>query len=118
LKNTFKGTEAQVRKARKVRELILKKQYIADVRNLIREHNLENVYNVAKALLEQQIFESILKAKIRFPEIFEVSPAHSTERSASEAEAARTEADAIKVAAEGRKSSRPLELSQEAYDEE
>ena len=55
LKNTFKGNEAQVRKTKKVRELILKKQHNVDIRNLIREHNVDNVCNVAKALLEQQI---------------------------------------------------------------
>jgi hypothetical protein len=115
LKNTFKGTEAQVRKTKKVRELILRRQHNEDVKNLIREHNVNNVCNVAKALLEQQIFESTLKAKIRFPEVFEVSPAQSAERSASEAEAAKTEADAIRVAAEGQKSGRSLELSQDVH---
>jgi hypothetical protein len=101
LKNTFDGAEAQVRRPRKIRELILKRQHAADIGSLIREHCIDNVCNVAKTLLEQQIFESTLKAKIRFPEVFEVSPAQSAERSASEAEAARTEADAIKVAVEG-----------------
>jgi hypothetical protein len=113
LKNIFKGADAQVRKAKKVRELIQKAQQNIDVRNLIREHSIDNVCNVAKALLEQQIFESTLKAKIRFPEVFEVSPAQSAERSASEAEAAKSEADAIRIAAEGQKCSEPLERSQD-----
>jgi lipoate synthase len=52
LKNTFKGTEAQVRKIKKVRELILRRQHNKDVKNLIREHNVDNVCNVAKALLK------------------------------------------------------------------
>jgi lipoate synthase len=52
LTNTFKATEAQVRKTKKVRELIVKKQHNVNVRNLIREHNLDNVCNMAKALLE------------------------------------------------------------------
>ena len=101
LKNTFKGADAQVRKPKKIRELIQKQQQSRDVRDLVHAHNLDNVCNVAKVLLDQQIFESTLKAKTRFPEVFEVSPAQSAERSASEEEAARTEADAIKVAAEG-----------------
>jgi hypothetical protein len=66
LKNTFKETDAQVRKTRKVRELITKKQHNVDVKNLIREHSPDNVYNVAKALLEQQILESTLKTKSGF----------------------------------------------------
>jgi hypothetical protein len=100
---------------KKVRELIQKTQQNIDVRDLINEHNIDNVCNVAKAHLEQQIFESTLKAKIRFPEVFKVSPAQSAERSASEAEAARTEADAIRVAAEGQESGGPLERSQDVH---
>ena len=111
LKNTFKGADAQLRKAKKIREVILRRQHNDDVRDLIREHNIDDVCNVARALLEQQIFESTLKAKTRFPEVFEVSPAQSAERSASEAEAARTEADAIRVAAVGKNSGQPSEFS-------
>ncbi|EDN04901.1 predicted protein [Histoplasma mississippiense (nom. inval.)] len=41
------------------------------------------------------------EAKIRFPEVFDVSPVQSAEREASEAEAARNEANAIKDAVHG-----------------
>ncbi|KAK6362466.1 hypothetical protein LTS17_012839 [Exophiala oligosperma] len=98
LKESFKGADAHIRRAKKVREIIQKAQNNIDVRDLIQQHNLENVCSVTKALLEQQIFESTLKAKIRFPEVFEISPAQTAERAASEAEAARLEADAIKSA--------------------
>ncbi|KIW40879.1 uncharacterized protein PV06_06492 [Exophiala oligosperma] len=98
LKEIFKGADAQVRKAKKVREIVQKARNSIDVRDLIQQHNIENVCSVIKTLLEKQIFESTLKAKIRFPEVFEISPAQSAERSASEAEAARLEADAIKSA--------------------
>ena len=101
LKNVFRGADAQLRRPKKIRELIQKRQNNIEIRDLVEAHNMDNVCNVAKALLEQQIFESTLKAKIRFPEVFEVSPAQSAERSASEEEAARTEADAIKAVAEG-----------------
>jgi hypothetical protein len=103
-----------VRRPKKIRELILKRQHAADIGSLIREHNIDNVYNVAKTLLEQQIFKSTLKAKIRFPEVFEVSPTQSAERSASKAEAARTEADAIKVTIEGQSDNRLPEPSHDA----
>lgn len=101
LKNIFKGTDAQARNPKTIRKSIQKHQTHPGIRSLIHEHSIENVCNTAKLLLEQQIFESTLKAKIRFPEVFEVSPAQSAERAASEAEAAKTEADAIKGAAEG-----------------
>lgn len=106
LKNVFRGADAQLRKSKKIRELILRQQHSIDVKDLIEAHNIDNVCNIAKSLLEQQLFESTLKAKIRFPEVFEVSPAQSAERSVSEREAARTEAEAIQCVAEG--SSRPV----------
>ena len=109
LKNHFKGADVQVRKLKKIREVIQKHQRHVDLRDLIREHSIDHISHIAKVLLEQQIFESTLKAKIRFPEVFEVSPAQSAEREASEAEAARTEEDAIKDAAEGRRRGSALE---------
>lgn len=115
LKNIFRGADAQIRKAKKVRELVQKSQRNIDVRDLIQEHNLDNVCSVAKALLEQQIFESTLKAKIRFPEVFEISPAQSAERSASEAEAARLEADAVKSVAAAQNNDDPAENSRKFH---
>ena len=96
--NVIRGTDAQLRKQKKIREFILKQQTNANVKALIESHNIEDVCNVVRSLLEQRVFESTLRAKIRFPEVFEVSPAQSAERSASEKEAARSEADAIQVA--------------------
>ncbi|KAG9228717.1 hypothetical protein BJ875DRAFT_489597 [Amylocarpus encephaloides] len=103
LKNVFKGPDAQLRIAKKIRKLIQKHldEGDAEVRALITEHNIDNVCNTAKTLLQDEIFASTLRAKIRFPEVFEVSPAQSAERVASEAEAARSDADAIRDAAEG-----------------
>ena len=80
LKTHFMGADAQVRKLKKVRDVIQKYQHHVDIQDLIQEHNIDDVCTTAKALLEQQIFESTLKAKIRFPEVFEVSPAQSAER--------------------------------------
>src|SRR6266536_4951135 len=107
LKNVFKGPDAQLRNAKKIRKLIQKHldNGDAEVRALVAEHNIDNVCNTAKALLQNEIFASTLRAKIRFPEVFEVSPAQSAERVASEAEAARSDADAIRDAAEGRQGS-------------
>lgn len=92
----FRGADAQVRRPKKIRELILKRQYNVHVRDLIQAHNIDNVCNAPRTLLEQQIFESTLKAKVRFPGVFEVSLAQSAERSASEIEAARSETEAAR----------------------
>lgn len=102
LRGVFKGADAHIRKVKKIHDLIEKHRHENNISNLIQEHNMDNLCNVAKILLEQQVFESTLKAKIRFPEVFEVSPSQSAERAISESEAAKTEADAIQCAAEGR----------------
>jgi hypothetical protein len=101
LKNIFKGEGSQVRNPKKIRKQIEKHLDEGEIRTLIAEHNIDNICNTARKLLEDEIFTSTLKAKIRFPEVFEVSPAQSAERSTSEAEAARSEVDAFKDAAEG-----------------
>lgn len=113
LKHTFKGANAQVRKTKNIRKLILKRKDSFAVRELIREHEIDSVCKVAKLLLEARIFESTLQAKVRFPEGFEVSPAQSAERSASEQEAAKPEANAIRVAAGGQKAGELEEESRE-----
>lgn len=101
LKNIFKGTNAQLRGPKKVQNYIEKHQNEDGISTLITEHNIDNVRNCAHKLMKEGVFESTLKAKMRFPEVFEISPAQSAEREASEAEAARSEADAIRDIAEG-----------------
>lgn len=96
-KNVFKGPEAQMRNDKPIKKKIRKhEKENEEIRALVQEHSVENIANVAKALLAGDIFASTLKAKIRFPEVFDVSPAQSAERAVSEAEAAKIEADAIR----------------------
>lgn len=102
LKNIFKGQAAQYRQQKIVSKVIRKHQKEDEVADLIRAHGLDIVCNSARTLLSDGIFESALKAKIRFPELFDLSPTQSAERDASEVEAARQEADAIECAVEGR----------------
>jgi hypothetical protein len=102
LKNVFKGPNAGVRQPKTIRKLINKSQDQGDVADLIKSHNIDTICNTTRVLLTEQIFESTLKAKIRFPEVFDVSPAQSAEREASEVEAAKNEANAIKDAVQGR----------------
>jgi coenzyme F420-reducing hydrogenase gamma subunit len=59
LKNTFKGVDAQVRKTKKVRELLLKKQHNIDVQELINEHSIDGLCNVAKLLLEPKFLRTL-----------------------------------------------------------
>lgn len=101
LKNVFKGQDAHLRTPKKIRKLVQAHQNDTDIRDLIAEYNLENVCNATKSLLEQRIFESTLNAKIKFPEVFDVSPAQSADRAISEAEAARAEVNMIQDMSEG-----------------
>lgn len=101
LKNLFKGQNALIRKATSVRKLVVKHKAQGDIADLVREHNLDVVCNLARKLLTEEVFESTVKAKIRFPELFDPSPAQSAEKESSEAEAARNEADAIQRALQG-----------------
>jgi hypothetical protein len=94
----FRGSNSQVQKRKHVMSLL--KQNKPTLTNILREHNIDRTCNVAKRLLEDQVFYSTLRAKIRFPELFDVSPAQSAEREASEAEAARDEARAVRQISE------------------
>lgn len=100
LKHVFKGKDAEVRNSKPIRKHVEKHKDDESVKALIAEHNIDNVCKAAKSLLEQKVFESTIRAKIRFPELFEVSPAQSAERANSVAEAARSEVNAIKEATE------------------
>jgi len=103
LRNVFKGPDAELRALGKIRKRIQKHldDKDAEVHALVAEHDIDDVCYTAKALLQDDIFASTLRAKIRFPEVFDVSPAQSAERVASEAEAARSDSDAIRDAAGG-----------------
>lgn len=101
LKNVFKGLDAQLRRPQKIRKQIQKHRTKSEVYALITEHSMENVCNAAKTLLENGIFASTLRAEIRFPGVFDISPAQSAERVVTEAKAARSDVNAIRDAAAG-----------------
>ncbi|KUM56499.1 hypothetical protein ACN42_g10714 [Penicillium freii] len=90
----FRGSNSQVRKLKIVKGLI--KQNELALTDILREYDIDSTSSVAKKLLESRVFDSTLKAKIRFPELFDVSPTRSAEREASEAEAARDEAGTVR----------------------
>jgi hypothetical protein len=95
LKGVLNGENAQLRRAKKVKKIIQKHQYQVDIRRLINEHPVDSICHVAIGLLKDQVFESTLTAKVRFPEVFEVSPSQTAERAISESEAAKHEDAAI-----------------------
>ncbi|CAI7670743.1 unnamed protein product [Penicillium pancosmium] len=90
----FRGSNAQLRKRKSVMSVIQRNK--SALTDILREHSIDRTCNVAKRLLEDQVFYSTLNAKVRFPELFDVSPTQSAEREASEAEAAREEANVVR----------------------
>lgn len=69
LKNVFKGSNAEVRQPKVIRKLINNGQDQGDIAGLLESHNIDMISNTACVLLTERIFESTLKAKIRFPEV-------------------------------------------------
>jgi hypothetical protein len=92
-RTVFTGPNAHIRKSKKVREVI--EQHRESYKPLIRDFGFDKVADIVKTLLDQRVFESELKAKIAFPELFKTSPARDVQRNESENDAARSVAEAI-----------------------
>lgn len=88
----FSGVNARIRRLRAVSRLL--QQHQASIKILTREFTLSAIAAIAKELLEEQIFESIPRAKLRFPELFQPSKTQEAERAASEVDIVRIEAEA------------------------
>ena len=88
----FSGANGQVRRPKKILELL--KKHKTSIKMLTREFTLPAISAVAKELLEEQIFESLPRARLRYPELFQPSETREAERAASEAEVLRVEAEA------------------------
>lgn len=89
----FAGNNAQLRRPKKIRELV--DAHESSLFSLIRDCGPNAVVDILKNLLELGIFQSQVKAKIEFPELFQSSPARDVQRATSENDAARSEAAAL-----------------------
>jgi hypothetical protein len=92
-RTVFTGPHAQIRRSKKVREVI--EQHGGSFQPLIKDFGFDKVADIVKALLDQRVFESELKAKIVFPELFQTSPARDVQRNESENDAVRSAAEAL-----------------------
>jgi hypothetical protein len=92
-RTVFTGPHAHIRKSKKVREVI--EQHGGSFQSLIKDFGFDKVVDIVKTLLDQRVFESELKAKIAFPELFQTSPARDVQRNESENDAARSVAEAL-----------------------
>jgi len=92
-RTVFTGPSAHIRKSKKVREVI--QQHKNSFQVLIKDVGFDNVLDILKTLLDQRVFESELKAKIVFPELFLSTPARDVQRNASENDAVRSVAEVL-----------------------
>ena len=92
-RSVFSGQNVHIRKAKKIRETVLR--YSSLFEPLVNDFGIDKTTDIIKILLDQKIFQSELKAKIEFPELYQISPARSLQHAASENDAARSEAEAL-----------------------
>lgn len=94
----FQGQDSQIRKLSSIKRLVSKHKQQPQVAQLLKEYGKPVIYEQLRKLLEGQVFESTVKAKCEFPDLFDVSQAQSAERAISEAEAAAGHAQAVEEA--------------------
>ena len=88
----FTGTNAEVRKLKKVRQILL--DHKASIRGFLDEFGLEDVSVVAKKLLKEGVFQSLHRAQLRFPDSFQRSEVGEVGRTVPEAEFGSFETEA------------------------
>lgn len=89
----FSGLNALVRKPKKVSQIL--SQHRSSTQILTKTFGLTEIAAVAKGLLDDGIFESQSRARLRFPELFQPSQAQEALRHLSQPEAATVEAEAV-----------------------
>lgn len=92
-KPIFTGNNAQLRKQKKIQELVERRE--TSLGPLIGDFGIHGVVDILKDLLDKRIFQSETKAKVEFPELFLSSPERDVQRAASENHAAQSEAEAL-----------------------
>ncbi|KAK9772884.1 hypothetical protein SCAR479_10394 [Seiridium cardinale] len=83
----FSGPKAQMRKRKSIRKEIV--DHKSALRSL-GDIGTDGLVAIVRALLERQVFESDLKARLEFPELFQSSPERDALREASELEAVQS----------------------------
>ncbi|KAI0534283.1 hypothetical protein GGR58DRAFT_505439 [Xylaria digitata] len=80
LRNVFEGRNVTVRRLKVICKLIsdAARQDVV-VSNLTNTYSIKDISRVAQGLLSDGSFESILKARIRFPDVVDVSPARGAD---------------------------------------
>ncbi|CAN9443741.1 unnamed protein product [Alternaria alternata] len=98
LKDIFRGDGSQPSTIEEIRKKIEKHKDKPKIGALIQNHGVESVCKVAQDLLKYQIFVSMAKAEVRFPEVFEVPPAQAEQATTTGTNIATSSAAAVRSA--------------------
>lgn len=90
-REVFVGPSAQIRDRKAIAAVFAKHE--ATFRELKKTFGEHIIIDVTSSLLRDGVFESELKAKLNFPDLFQVSAVRSLQRDASEQHAAQSEAE-------------------------
>ena len=95
-RSVFAGDLSSTRDRSAISKIVSQnRQHFAEA---IQESNESSVLDILSNLLREGIFESELKAKLRFPGLFQPSPERSLQHEISEQAAEQSEHDALRVA--------------------
>ena len=89
----FDGNNAQVRKPKAILKVVSQHQQICQT--LLNDLGEKNLIGILKNLLERRVFDSDLEAKLAFPDLFTTSAARDLQHNTTEADAAKSEAEAL-----------------------
>jgi hypothetical protein len=105
----FEGSNALIRKPTPIRRIV--DQHRSTTNSLLQSIGTEQVIEILKSLLARRIFQNSLQARLAFPELYATSATHQQIRNASQADAARSELEALEEIAS-------LEDGHEGWDDE
>lgn len=83
LRGFFTGEVARLREKKAIRRII--KAHEGDIDLLVKKYTLEGVVGVARSLVLEEVFESELKAKERFPAAFKNAVASNADETSEQA---------------------------------
>ncbi len=89
----FEGNSAQIRQPKVIMKVVV--HHRASTQTLLKSLGEKHIVDTLKSLLERKVFQSELEAKLAFPDLFTTSFAQDVQHNASEADAAKSEAEAL-----------------------
>ena len=89
----FEGNNAQIRQPKAIMKVVV--HHRASTQTLLKSLGEKHIVDTLKSLLDRKVFQSELEPKMAFPDLFTTSLAQDVQHNASEADAAKSEAEAL-----------------------